>query len=274
MLNPGIHSIRTTNRIWLLSQKLEGSALGMPEVVLAKALVAAVRRAVDAHPMIRSEQHCGTFHSRFLEFSYWLNLLRCADVEFGKGVVHVKFSTAGRRLQISSFFLCLPLSLALLISVGCRPCTASGPRHLIRGSFIVAPTEEDADEYRSAAETIVNQGKESDLRGPRKFRDFGLWGNESHVPQGIPFSIGALPATALAGIDKSMDGHSPCPTAWQTLCTASSARFLRHKSGRLGATLPDMIQQPVSYGDWQACGIVTRRTEEEAAQLGATLHDV
>ena len=177
-------------------------------------------------------------------------------------------------MQISSFFLCIPLSLALLISVGSRPCTASGPRHLIQGSFIVAPTDEDANEYRSAADTIVSQGKESDLRGPRKFRDFGLWGNESHVPQGIPFCISALPATALAGIDKSMVGNSPHPTAWQTLCTSSSTRFLQHKSGRLGDTLPDMIQQPVSYGDWQQCGVVTRKTEEEAAQLDASHHEV
>ena len=177
-------------------------------------------------------------------------------------------------MQISSFFLCIPLSLALLISVGSRPCTASGPRHLIQGSFIVTPTNEDANEYRAAASTIVSQDKEPDLRGPRKFRDYGLWGNESNVPQGIPFCISALPATALEGVDKSMVGNSPHPTAWQTLCTSSSTRFLQHKSGRLGNTLPDMIQQPVPYGDWQQCGVVTRKTKKEAAQLDASHHEV
>ena len=263
MLNPGIHSIRSTNRVWLLSQKLEGFALGMPDVILAKAIVAAVRQAVDAHPWIGNKQYCSIFHPHLLEFSHWLNLLQCADTEFGKGAVHVKFSTSKKRQQISSFFLCLPLSLALLISVGSRPCTTSGPRHLIQGSFIVAPTDEDAHDYYSAADTIVTQGKESDLRGPRKFREYGLWGNESHVTQGIPFCISALPASALAGVDKSMTGHSPHPKAWQSLCTASSIRFLQHKSGRLGGTIPDMVQQPVSYGNWQQCGIVTRAAEED-----------
>ena len=62
--------------------------------------------------------------------------------------------------------------------------------------------------------------------------------------------------------------------AWQALCSPSPSHFLRHKCGRQGATIPDMIGHPVSYGTWEEREMISRKSQEEVDQLDAELHAV
>ena len=113
-----------------------------------------------------------------------------------------------------------------------------------------------------------------DDRGPKKVRDLGLWRSSPSVHQGIPFCVSSLPSSALAGVDKSQVGQEALPMAWQTICSPSPSRFLRHKCGRRGATLPDMVEQPVSYGTWEEQEMISRRSQQEIDQLDKELHEV
>ena len=175
---------------------------------------------------------------------------------------------------MSSLFLCLPLPLALLISVGCHPCADRGPRYLLDGSFILPPEPGDAESYAHAARRILELHLPLDDRGPKKVSELGLWRNSPSVHPGLPFSVSSLPSSALAGVDKPQVGQEAVPMAWQTLCSPSPSHFLRRECGRHGATIPDMVRSPVSYGTWEDREMISRKPQDEVDQLGTELHTV
>ena len=104
--------------------------------------------------------------------------------------------------------------------------------------------------------------------------EHGLWKGGAGVRPGLPFSIGSLPTAALAGVDKPHVGQQVLPTAWQTLCTPSPANFLRRRSCRHGATIPDMVSKPIAYGTWEEQELLTRRPQRDLDQLSKELHEV
>ena len=175
---------------------------------------------------------------------------------------------------MSSLFLCLPLSLALLISIGCHPSAERGPRYLLDGSFILPPETSDTESCAQAAQRILDSKLPIDDKGPKKVVELGLWKSSPGVHPGLPFSVSSLPSSALAGVDKPHVGQESIPMAWQALCSPSPIHFLRRGSGRHGATIPEMIGQPVPYGTWEEQEMISRRSQKEIDQLGRELHEV
>ena len=74
LLNTGVHSVGTMHRIWMLGQRCQGVVLNMPEVVIANAIVTAVRLGVAACPAAREERNGDFFRPQFLQLSYWIDL--------------------------------------------------------------------------------------------------------------------------------------------------------------------------------------------------------
>ena len=104
--------------------------------------------------------------------------------------------------------------------------------------------------------------------------ELGLWKSGPGVHPGLPFSVSSLPSSALAGVDKPHVGQQGIPMAWQALCSPSPAHFLRRGSGRHGATVPEMVGQPVPYGTWEEQEMISRRSQQEIDQLDRELHEV
>ena len=92
-----------------------------------------------------------------------------------------------------------------------------------------------------------------------------------------PTTLGELqksyPEVPLVKYINAVTGYQPADVTEAEIVNVAVPSFIPAVRALL-ATIPDMIEHPVSYGTWEEREMISRKSQEDVDQLGTELHVV